>query len=997
MRRRSLRYRDACETLETRALLATITVTSLEDNVIADGEVTLREAIEAANTNQSVDGSTAGNGPDRIRFASNVERVFQLADTLTIVESVEIIGRGSEKTRLSGTSDFAAFQVPDDNPGVDLTLRNLRIRGARAAVSHTGEDGSLTILNSRIRNNRSGVSVDRSDLEIIGSEFYGITIPGGRAGDSISVQAHNSSSRGNVTIVNSKITNNDNGVTIRNANLRVKNLLYANNDERFEVYDSNGDIDNSTFAFNSSDALYVSSTQEREDAIHVNHSTIVENTGTGVSTYASPFFKTNVYLTNSILADNVLENGFREDLRFRGGSSGRGNTHTHFSFLGSTSSALGSDNILGDETDPIDPMLGPLQDNGGPVPSMQPLPGSPVLDSGTLPNRTYYWSDTANVTTDLVGNRRPAGAAPDMGAVEFTDARLIITPSTVQPAEGDSVTLRVTLATELDEPLNVVMRTTDDGTATADRDFVSLNQQLNFDGAIGDFVDVTLITLDDTEFEFVEEIGFELISDTHPVLGYSDFHVTIASDETTGFGLSGDTLVGRGTNARDVVTVDEDGDQILAVMNGESFSIDRSLIAGSDIELLRGSDRLTISESLDFATTITGGLGADTITTGSGADEIHGQEGGDLIDAGEGRDTVFGGGGNDTIHGRRGGDWLKGEDGDDFITGQGGPDHIEGNAGADTLNGGDLIDSIWGGSGGDELIGGAHRDKMYGFYPTGALSTEGTDAANTMFGGHGDDWMYSETVAHHYMEGGDGDDLIRGTGTLIGNKGNDRITVSPSSTDPLAASDVRGGLGNDQLTAGAGDDTLHGGSGNDRLTADSFRGGGNNVFIGANGNDTLYGGPGNDLLMGNDGRDSIHGFEGDDTLDGGASLDVLRGHTGNDKLLGGLGRDILVGGSGADELFGDEGQDILISGTIARESQTSALHAIRAEWFSSRDFEVRQANLIDGSGSDDRVNDDDFLVETGNDPTVFDDDDIDTINGGTGIDWFFYNVDQDEF
>ena len=68
--RRSVRRRPvASDALETRCLLSTITVTSLADNTDSDGEVTLREAIQAANTDTAVDGSVAGDGADRIEFA----------------------------------------------------------------------------------------------------------------------------------------------------------------------------------------------------------------------------------------------------------------------------------------------------------------------------------------------------------------------------------------------------------------------------------------------------------------------------------------------------------------------------------------------------------------------------------------------------------------------------------------------------------------------------------------------------------------------------------------------------------------------------------------------------------------------------------------------------------------------------------------------------------------------------------------------------------------
>ena len=68
MQYRRLKRKCSVEPLESRALLSTITVTSLADNLDQDGEVTLREAVLAANEDRSVDGSVAGSGSDVIKF-----------------------------------------------------------------------------------------------------------------------------------------------------------------------------------------------------------------------------------------------------------------------------------------------------------------------------------------------------------------------------------------------------------------------------------------------------------------------------------------------------------------------------------------------------------------------------------------------------------------------------------------------------------------------------------------------------------------------------------------------------------------------------------------------------------------------------------------------------------------------------------------------------------------------------------------------------------------
>jgi predicted outer membrane repeat protein len=56
------------------------------------------------------------------------------------------------------------------------------------------------------------------------------------------------------------------------------------------------------------------------------------------------------------------------------------------------------------------PLLGPLQDNGGPTPTMALLPGSPAIDAGT---------SAGAPAVDQRGYIRPAGAGFDIGAFEY--------------------------------------------------------------------------------------------------------------------------------------------------------------------------------------------------------------------------------------------------------------------------------------------------------------------------------------------------------------------------------------------------------------------------------------------------------------------------------------------------------------------------------------------------------------------------------------------------
>ena len=73
-----------------------------------------------------------------------------------------------------------------------------------------------------------------------------------------------------------------------------------------------------------------------------------------------------------------------------------------------TGDVPGFNNVTG-----VDPRLGPLQDNGGPTFTMLPAPDSPAVGSS---------DPTADPGTDQRGLPRPAGGAPDIGAVERQDA-----------------------------------------------------------------------------------------------------------------------------------------------------------------------------------------------------------------------------------------------------------------------------------------------------------------------------------------------------------------------------------------------------------------------------------------------------------------------------------------------------------------------------------------------------------------------------------------------
>lgn len=142
---------------------------------------------------------------------------------------------------------------------------------------------------------------------------------------------------------------------------------------------------------------------------------------------------------------------------------------------------------------------------------------------------------------------------------------------------------------------------------------------------------------------------------------------------------------------------------------------------------------------------------------------------------------------------------------------------------------------------------------------------------------------------------------------------------------------------------------------------------------------------------------TMFGGDGNDLLTGGAGNDVLVGGAGNDVLWGGNGRDLMIGGDGADAIHGGSGEDIMIAGSTSFDGgdldDRASLAKIMAEWTSTRTYEERRNNLINVDPSIVRLNGDVFLIADGPGATVFDDDDVDLLWGGTGRDMFFASLD----
>ena len=144
---------------------AGITVTTVDDELNSDGDCSLREAIQAANTDSAVDACTAGSGADTITLAPGGTYTLTGIDNTTegnnglpsITSDITIDGNGATIERDSAVQAFRIFHVSFNG---NLTLNEVTVSNGRATGSGLGSFGggilnfgTVTITNSTISGN----------------------------------------------------------------------------------------------------------------------------------------------------------------------------------------------------------------------------------------------------------------------------------------------------------------------------------------------------------------------------------------------------------------------------------------------------------------------------------------------------------------------------------------------------------------------------------------------------------------------------------------------------------------------------------------------------------------------------------------------------------------------------------------------------------------------------------------------------------------------------
>ena len=347
------------------------TVKKLDDS----GADTLRQAIDAANTNP---------GPDRVLFQSGLSGSINLTSgELYVKDALDIVGPGAGQLTVAGNGTSRVFQVKPGTVGTPVTISGLTITGG----SDSSEAAGINSLGAALAVKDSVISGNTGKVGALGEFLGSLTLENSTVRDNLNgdMAGGVAASQGAVTIRNSTISGNT-----------------ANSSAGLFLYIGEMSIENSTISGNQATNLSGGLTVSAGTSATVTGSTI---SGNGAGSKGGGIYDchaTKVDLRNTIVAGNTAPVG--PDL------FGTSDTHFDgaFALIGNPTDAAITETVPGSNLIGADPQLDPLADNGGPTKTMAPAPTSITVDHGSA----------FGLTTDQRGLARPADL-PDIGAVEL--------------------------------------------------------------------------------------------------------------------------------------------------------------------------------------------------------------------------------------------------------------------------------------------------------------------------------------------------------------------------------------------------------------------------------------------------------------------------------------------------------------------------------------------------------------------------------------------------
>lgn len=390
----------------TTAFSATFTVTKTGDtnDGTCDADCSFREAVVAANNSA---------GADEILFDGMVFGTPQ-----TIVLSLgEIVITDAGGVTINGPG--AGILTVDGNGAsriLSINLASASIDG----ITFTGGNGAGTL-----NTGRGGAIYNAGGTTVISNSI--ITGNTGNTGGGLNNASTGSpATPGNLTLINCVISNNSStssGGAMQNfstSTLTIEGSLIEGNTGGGSTGGGGGQLNgivrvsNTTYANNSAPAgsgggFQTNGTNQIFTNVTVSGNSSLNNGG-GVHRATT---NVNFFIRNSIVSGNNGTAASPDVTNSAGGISSEGSNI--IGVAGTSTGWIGSDLL------DTDPLLGMLQDNGGPTLTFLPMAGSPAIDAGDncVTDLSCTTSNPASaITTDQRGVARPMGGTVDIGAVE---------------------------------------------------------------------------------------------------------------------------------------------------------------------------------------------------------------------------------------------------------------------------------------------------------------------------------------------------------------------------------------------------------------------------------------------------------------------------------------------------------------------------------------------------------------------------------------------------
>ena len=370
---------------------AVITVNTTDDELNSDGDCSLREAIQAANTDGAVDACTAGTGADTVVVPAGIY-TLTLGTQLGIYSDLTLTGAGKDSTIVQaaaspGDASQRVFLISDASTSVDLsdlTIRHGKGFGGGGILNF----GSLTLTNTDVTANIAEIGGGIWNRQKATLTMTNSSVTANTASREASANGGGINNFGGTLVLNNSTVSGNmaggigGGITnLISAVLTVTNSTIAGNQAEFgggimnEIGGGTVTVSNSTINGNIANRTG-------------GGGGIVNNTGT-------------IILINTIIANST------------GSDCTRSVTSLGHNLDSDGTCALVATGDLSN----TDPLLGPLQDNGGSTFTHALLPSSPAIDAGNP--ATPGSGGNACEAADQRGVARPHRAACDIGAFEL--------------------------------------------------------------------------------------------------------------------------------------------------------------------------------------------------------------------------------------------------------------------------------------------------------------------------------------------------------------------------------------------------------------------------------------------------------------------------------------------------------------------------------------------------------------------------------------------------